>query len=50
MNIIVTNRIYFAVTKINNIVCGYVFDEFVNYCATENYMNNETDFYPENFK
>ena len=48
--LIVTNRIYFVITKINNIVSGYVYDEFVNYCAHDNFKNDATDFEPIHFK
>ena len=48
-NVIVTNRIYFAVVKINNTVSGYIFDEFVNYCAIQNFKNDGSDFEKANF-
>jgi glutathione synthase/RimK-type ligase-like ATP-grasp enzyme len=48
--LIVTNRIYFVITKINNVVSGYLYDEFVNYCAYDNFKNDMTDFEPINFQ
>ena len=47
--VIVSNRIYFAVVKINNKVSGHIFDEFVNYCAMENFVGDGSDFNPNNF-
>jgi len=48
--LIVTNRIYFVITKINNVVSGYLYDEFVNYCAYDNFNGDESDFEPINFQ
>ena len=48
--LIVTNRIYFVITKINNVVSGHLYDEFVNYCAYDNFHGDESDFEPINFQ
>lgn len=43
-NKVVTNRLYFLITKRNETVESYLYDEFVNYQAMEPLENNSSDY------
>jgi hypothetical protein len=48
--VVVSNRLYFLVVKINNAVKSYLYDEFVNYCSLENLEENKNDYDINNYK